>query len=147
MKYQIREMTINDIPDIVDGETRIFGETLGFDMFYSELSLNPFAFYFVLEIDEGIRGYIGLWIDKEHAEVVNFYIDKEFQNQGFGKMVLEFAIKLCEMSKVPMISLEVREHNDVAIKLYEKYGFKFSHKREKYYKDLEDALVMIKDLR
>ncbi len=147
MKYQIREMQVEDIPFVIEGEKRIFQETLGYDMLYSELTLNPYAYYFILDIDHQVKGYIGLWIESERAEIVNFYIDKEYQHQGYGSMMIEFAINLCIMSKVPTISLEVREHNEVAISLYEKYGFKFAYRREKYYKDLEDALVMIKDLR
>lgn len=147
MKYEIREMKVADIPAVMEGEKRIFKETLGYDMLYSELTLNPYAYYFVLDIDQQIKGYIGLWIESERAEIVNFYIDKEYQNQGYGSMILEFAINLCKMSQVPNISLEVREHNLIAISLYEKYGFKFAYRREKYYKDLEDALVMVKELR
>ncbi|HKM30003.1 MAG TPA: ribosomal protein S18-alanine N-acetyltransferase [Bacilli bacterium] len=147
MKYQIREMKLDDIDAIIEGEKRVFQETLGYDMFYSELTLNPYAFYFVLDIDAQVRGYIGLWIESERSEIVNFYIEKEYQHQGYGSMILEFAINLSVMSKVPMMSLEVRESNLEAISLYEKYGFKFAYRREKYYKDLEDALVMIKDLR
>ena len=58
-----------------------------------------------------------------------------------------FLIELVKMSNVPNISLEVREHNLKAQSLYKKYGFEFSHKREKYYKDSENALVLIKKMR
>lgn len=147
MNYSIRQMTTDDINDIIVGEEKIFGESLGYDMLYSELTLNPYAYYFVLEIDGKINGYIGTWIDPDHAEIVNFYIDEKYQGLGFGSMMLEFFIELCESCNVPNISLEVREHNLKAQGLYKKYGFEFSHKREKYYKDSEDALVLIKKMR
>lgn len=146
MKYILREMTFDDIEDVVKGEERIFKESLGYDMLYSELRLNPFAYYFVLDIDEKVSGYIGVWIDGEHAEIINFYVDEEHQGNGFGSLMLEFVIQLCELSKVPNISLEVRESNTKAIGLYNKYGFIYSHKRNQYYKDGEDALVLIKEL-
>ncbi len=146
MKYILREMTFDDIESVVAGEEKIFNESLGYDMLYSELKLNPFAYYFVLDIDEKVSGYIGVWIDGEHSEIINFYVDEEYQRQGFGSLMLEFVIQLCELSKVPNISLEVRESNTKAISLYNKYGFNYSHKRIKYYKDGEDALVLIKEL-
>ena len=146
MDYQLRLMTIADIDDVIKGEERVFDESLGYDMLYSELVMNPFANYFVLEIDEKVSGYIGVWIDEDHSEIINFYVDEEFQNMGFGSMMLEFVIELCGMSKVPNISLEVRESNLKAISLYNKYGFEFSHKRKEYYKNGEDALVLIKEL-
>lgn len=147
MNYSIRQMTTDDINDIIIGEEKIFGESLGYDMLYSELTLNPYAYYFVLEIDGKINGYIGTWIDPDHAEIVNFYIDEKYQGLGFGSMMLEFFIELCDSCNVPNISLEVREHNLKAQSLYKKYGFEFSHKREKYYKDSENALVLIKKMR
>ena len=146
MKYILREMTFDDIEEVVKGEEKIFKESLGYDMLYSELRLNPFAYYFVLDIDTKVSGYIGVWIDGEHAEIINFYVDEEYQRNGFGSLMLEFVIQLCELSKVPNISLEVRESNTKAIGLYNKYGFNFSHKRLGYYKDGEDALVLIKEL-
>ena len=147
MNYLIREMTIDDINDIILGEEKAFGESLGYDMLYSELSLNPYAYYFVLEIDEEVKGYIGTWIEQDRAEIVNFYVDEDYQGLGFGSMMLDFFVALCEETNVPNISLEVRESNVKAQKLYEKFGFEFSHRRVQYYKNSEDALVLIKKMR
>lgn len=146
MDYEIRLMDQFDIDQVVLGEEKVFGESLGYDMLYSELVMNPFANYFVLDIDGMVRGYIGVWIDVDRAEVINFYVDKEYQSMGFGSMMLEFVIELCKMSNVPNISLEVRRSNEKAIKLYNKYGFVYSYDRVRYYKDGEDALVLIKTL-
>lgn len=143
MNYNIREMKLDDINDVIKGETIIFGESLGYDMLYTEISLNPYAYYFVLESNDKIIGYIGVWIDEEHSEIINFYILPEYQNKGFGSKMLEFIISLVRMSKVPTISLEVRESNLKAKSLYKKYGFVYSHKRENYYSNHEDAEVMI----
>lgn len=146
MDYEIRLMDQFDIDQVVEGEEKVFGESLGYDMLYSELVMNPFANYFVLDIDGNVCGYIGVWIDVDHSEIINFYVDQEYQSMGFGSMMLEFVIELCTMSNVPNISLEVRRSNEKAIKLYNKYGFVYSHDRKKYYKDGEDALVLIKEL-
>ena len=143
MKYNLREMTIEDIDDVIKGETKTFGTSLGYDLIYSDLTLNPYAHYMVLEIDKKVRGYIGLWIN-DNSEIINFYIDSEFRGLGFGDMMVDFAVRLCELSKVNNLSLEVRESNEVAKNLYKKHGFTFSHKRERYYDNGEDALVLIK---
>jgi ribosomal-protein-alanine N-acetyltransferase len=137
-------MTIDDIMEVVEGEKSIFGTSLGYDMLYSDLTLNPYAHYLILEINGKVKGYIGLWID-ENAEIVNFYIDKKYQGMGFGSMVMEFVIQLCLMSKVKNISLEVRNSNENAKKLYIKFGFINSHLRKEYYSDGEDAIVMIRN--
>lgn len=144
MHYQVREMTKEDIPVIVRQEEEIFQTSLGYDMLYSELDLNPYAYYFVLEIDGDVEGYIGIWIVENNAEIINFYITKEFQNQGFGSMILNFIVELCELSNVSQLSLEVRTSNEKAKRLYQKFGFCFSHIRKNYYSDGEDAIVMVR---
>lgn len=143
MRYNIRPMEIDDINQVIIGETKVFGNSLGFDMLYSELTLNPYANYFVLEINRKIKGYVGVWVN-ENAEVINLYVDEKYQGMGFGKMLVEFIIQLCEMSQVEMLSLEVRKSNIKAQNLYKKYDFEFSHNRVNYYEDGEDAIVMIK---
>ncbi|HEY8395678.1 MAG TPA: GNAT family N-acetyltransferase, partial [Bacilli bacterium] len=77
-------------------------------------------------------------------EIINFYVAKKYQGMGFGKMLLDFALNLCQMSNVKSISLEVRSTNLPARNLYEKFGFVFSHVRKSYYRDGTDAHVMIK---
>jgi ribosomal-protein-alanine N-acetyltransferase len=147
MKYAIRPLEERDIDDVVRAEEIIYGTTLGYDMLRAELKINPFANYFVLEINGGFGGYIGLWIHDETAEIINFLIMKEYQGLGFGKMMMNFVIDLCESVNVKTISLEVRKDNEKAIGLYEKLGFTCSHVRKNYYTDSTDALVLIKHLR
>ncbi len=144
MKYKIRPLEEKDIWDIVQAEEEIFGSSLGYDLIYTDLKLNPYAHYLVLEIDNYVGGYLGLWITGEGAEIINFYISKNYRGLGFGKMLLDFALNLCQMSKVRTISLEVRQNNLPARNLYEKFGFTFSHIRKAYYQDGTDAFVMIK---
>lgn len=143
MEYKLREMTIDDIDAVIKGETEIFGESLGFDMLYQELTLNPYAHYIVLDIDGSVEGYIGFWIEEEHSELINFYVSKEYQNQGFGSMMLDFVISVCESVKCKNLSLEVRVSNEKAIHLYKSFGFTESHIRKEYYSNHEDAIVMI----
>ena len=143
MKYALREMAISDIDEVIKGETSIFGESLGFDMLYQELTLNPYAHYFVLEINKKVAGYIGVWIEAEHSEIINFYVLEKYQSMGFGSMMLEFVIALVKSCNCENISLEVRVSNIRAQKLYQKYGFKESHRRKEYYSNHEDAIVMI----
>lgn len=144
MTYRIRPMTVDDIMSVIEGEEKVFHQSLGYDMLYTDLTLNPYAYYFVLEINRQIGGYMGLWIT-DHAEVINFYIDPSYQSQGYGTMFLEFALDLCESSHVPNMVLEVRVSNHIAIHLYEKYGFEKKYMRENYYEDGESAWVMIKN--
>ena len=99
MKYQLREMVKEDIEKIVQGEEKVFGHSLGYDLIYSDFELNPYACYIVLEIDNEVHGYIGMWIN-ENVEIINLYVDEEYQGMGFGSMLMDFVIDVCESSKV-----------------------------------------------
>ena len=143
MKYQLREMLIDDIDKVIAGEERVFGVSLGYDLIYSDLTLNPYAYYVVLEIDNEVHGYIGMWIT-DNLEIINLYVDEEYQGMGFGNMIMDFVVNICIQSKIQNLSLEVRSSNNKAISLYEKYGLKKSHIREKYYDNKEDAIVMVR---
>lgn len=147
MKYQLREMVKEDIEKIVQGEEKVFGHSLGYDLIFSDFELNPYACYIVLEIDDEVHGYVGMWIN-ENVEIINLYVDEEYQGMGFGSMMMDFVIDVCESSSVNNLSLEVRSSNTKAINLYKKYGLIESHIRKDYYvnedKKTEDAIVMVR---
>lgn len=147
MNYKLREMVKEDIDTIVKGEEKVFGHSLGYDLIYSDLVLNPYAYYVVLEINQEIHGYVGMWIN-DNMEIINLYVDEEYQGMGFGDLIMDFVIALCEQSKIQNLSLEVRKSNIKAINLYKKHGLIESYIRKDYYKnennECEDAIVMIK---
>ncbi len=139
----IRCIKQSDVKTIVEDEKRIFGDSLGEGTLLNGIS-NDMYRYFVCEEDEKIISYIGLWIDSNIAQVLNFYVNEEYRNKGYGKKMLEYALEYLDSLDVNTISLEVRPSNLNAIDLYEKYGFSYSHKRKYYYNDGEDAYVLIK---
>lgn len=145
LNYQLRPMKVEDIDEIVEGEMEVFGHSLGYDFIYADFTLNPFSHYIVLEINQKVKGYIGFWIN-DHMEIINFYVDSDVQNQGFGAMMLTFALEVCRKSHIENISLEVRKSNKRAIHLYEKFGFKQEAIRKQYYDNGEDALLMVRKL-
>lgn len=142
----IRLMHQADIEPIVEIEMMVFKETLGSEMFLREIETNPLAHYYVYVLDNKVIGYIGTWINDMAGEVINFCIATEFQGHGYGDELLSYALDVMKEAKINSVSLEVRESNIKAIKLYQKYGFKQVHVRKEYYHNLENALVMIKEM-
>lgn len=62
-QLNIREMTKEDVPQVFDLERRSFNDSSWtIDAFYHEIEQNNFAKYFVLEFEQQIIGYLGLWI-------------------------------------------------------------------------------------
>ena len=138
----IRYINSNDVSKIVSDEKRIFGDSLGEGTLLSGIESDMYHF-FVDEENDNIRSYIGLWVDGNVAQILNFYVNEEYRGKGLGCEMLEFALKFLDELRVDTISLEVRPSNLNAIDLYEKYGFMYSHKRKYYYSDGEDAYVLI----
>ncbi len=139
----IRKMTTDDIDTVVRLEEQVFGHTLGYDMLYNEVNNHDFAHYFVDVQDNEIVGYVGLWINDDIGQIVNFLVKPDKQGQGLGKVWMMFVMDYFQQNQVHIISLEVRETNEKAIRLYESFGFKKSYKRPKYYDNKIDAHVLI----
>ncbi len=142
----IRRAEVKDIFYIAKLEKKVFKNSLGESFLLQELTDNPYSFYFVLEQNKSIIGYIGFRVYDEQAEMMNFLIDPDFQNEGLGTKLLTFCLAELENKKVNLITLEVRKSNKKAQYVYEKFGFKLSHVRKKYYEN-EDGYVLVKEVK
>lgn len=141
----IRPMTPEDIPTIVKHEELVFGNSLGEDMLHYELLENQFAEYYVLDVD-GIIGYIGMWCVFENGQITNFYIHPSKQGKGYGRQLLTHALNIFK-EKVSVVTLEVRKSNERAQEMYKRYGFTVGGIRKNYYKNGEDALLMVYEIK
>ena len=141
----IRKAKIDDIPYLVNIEKQVFEQSLGESFLYDEFLLNPFAHYFVFEVNDTVVAYIGYRAIDQQSEMMNFCVDPIYQHKKIGSELLNYTINYLKDLGVKTILLEVRISNDKAIKIYEKFGFKKSHLRDKYYGN-EDAYVFIKEL-
>jgi len=141
----IRKATINDIKYLVRIEKKVFTQSLGESFLYDELSLNPFAHYFVYELNKEVIGYIGFRAIDKNAEMMNFCMDPEYQGQGLGYELLKHSMDYLKALNITSVLLEVRKSNKTAQSMYEKFGFVKSHIRKDYYQT-EDAFVYIKEV-
>ena len=77
------------------------------------------------------------------AEILNFVVDETYQRQGIGQLL--FNQVESDIQDLQKMTLEVRESNTKAINFYKKNGFKQISIRKHYYKNGEDAKVLIKE--
>lgn len=142
----IRAMTLQDLDIINEIENEAFSHPWSKEDFEAELQSNPYALYYVLEIDEKIVGYVGLWLIYEKAQITTIAVDQKYRGQKHSKTLMKFVDELCQKNEVETLSLEVRVSNYKAIKLYESFGLKTQGLRKDYYQDNhEDAYLMIKE--
>lgn len=90
-----------------------------------------------------VCGYAIVSMVVGEAELLNMSVAKPYQGKGVGSALLKF---ICEQVKKTCDNffLEVRESNEAAIALYEKFYFCEVGRRNNYYpakKGREDALI------
>lgn len=143
----IRKMETSDIDRIVELEKQLFTSAWSKEDFVYELTVNPYGCYLVVDIDNQVQGYIGVWLMGDQSQITTLGIDKQCQGQGLSKKLMDCVIEITKELKYPRITLEVRVSNNKAISLYQQYGFKQAALRKNYYQDNhEDAYLMIKEM-
>jgi ribosomal-protein-alanine N-acetyltransferase len=138
----IRLLKKEDIKKIVYLEETFLGETLGEEMLESELDSLVTKFYVAI-INNEVVGYIGRYELLNEAEILNFVVDETYQRQGIGQMLFNKVEE--DLPNLEKMTLEVRESNTKAKNFYTKNGFKQISIRKNYYKNNENALVLIKE--
>lgn len=84
-------------------------------------------------------GYL-LYIENEdECEIIMLGVIPDQQRKGIASTLLK---QMFEKIAGKAVFLEVNEKNEPAKKLYEKHGFKVIAKRQKYYKNKDDALIL-----
>lgn len=97
-------------------------------------------------LDEVLVGYIAFTIGLDTADIESVVVKPTERKKGIAIALIKNAEEQIKAFKIDKILLEVRESNVPAISLYQKNGFNVISKRNKYYHDGENALVMIKEL-
>ncbi|WP_420802022.1 ribosomal protein S18-alanine N-acetyltransferase [Staphylococcus saccharolyticus] len=135
-------MSVKDVPQVFDIERESFNDSSWtIDAFYHEIEQNEFATYFVIEYDDKIIGYLGLWIVIDQAQITTVAITHQFRGFGLGQLLLEY-VKNYASHTCEVMSLEVRIGNEIAQHVYKNLGFQYGGKRKNYYGEGEDAIVM-----
>ncbi len=99
--------------------------------------------FFVAVKGEKVLGYIGISCVADEGYIANLAVYPEFRGQSVATALLERVFSLARDLSLSFVSLEVRESNTAAIKLYEKTGFKLEGKRPNFYSNpKEDALIL-----
>lgn len=148
MPYYTRLMRAEDIRQVNYIDREAFPTMLPPADFVREL-YSPLAHYIVAtkegDSDE-LAGFAGFWLMANEAHIVNLAVRECYQRQGVGELLLLSLIDLAANMRASLITLEVRASNEVAQKLYSKYGFSTRGIRRGYYSDnREDAVIMTVD--
>ena len=143
-KVSIREMHTADLPEVLEIECICFTTPWDIRSFEYELGYKD-TILKVAVLNNQIIGYVCVRTILDITHILNLVVLPDFRRRGIGSMLLRDALNELKRLKpdINLITLEVRESNTAAIKLYEKFGFKVNGKRIGYYdKPHENAVIM-----
>lgn len=140
----VRQMEEADLGSVARIETSIFSKPWSEEGFRDSLKL-PNTVYLVAEQDGSIAGYIGMLCVLDEGEITNVAVAEGFRRQGIGERLLSSLLQAGRKEGVDSFTLEVRESNSSARRLYRKLGFQEEGIRRNFYeKPTEDAILMWK---
>ena len=140
-----------DLPEIMAIERESFASPWTAGMFAKEID-SAHSMCLCVRInseDKSIVGaYIIFWLVADEAHLHNLAVKKEYRSQGLAFGLMQAMNQIAGVNKITSQTLEVRESNTEAIKLYQKCGFVVKGVRPLYYTDTcEDALIMWADVK
>jgi len=145
---KVRDISPDDLPQVKALADRNCTTPWSISSFQYEIE-NKDAVLKVALIDTRIIGYICIRSFLDATHVMDLAVIEEQRQQGVGAILFIEALQEIRKAKPEMehITLEVRESNIAAIKLYEKFGFRETGRRTNYYSNPnEDGIIMGLDL-
>ncbi len=146
--YDLRPLTLADLPAVIEIEKQSFPTPTKENVFRYELTENQLAHYQALDQEtagEGAQllGYAGYWLIADEIHISTIAVARQKRRCGLGELLLLNMLFMAYTHDATLATLEVRENNVGAQKLYAKYGFEVVGNRKGYYRDTrEDAVLM-----
>lgn len=145
MTITIETMRREHLSDILGIEEAVFKTPWTEEMFAQELDDPCLSMAFVALEHGRLVGYMLSWLLRQEVHLINIAVAPDSQRAGIGRKMLNYLLGLAVESRRRFITLEVRESNRSAIRLYESFGFKRIGVRPRYYQeDGENAVVMVR---
>ena len=142
--FKIEKMCLAHLNDVMEIEAKCYGEHhWSRESFVNEIDNSISQYLCAVNEENRCVGYLGMWKIFDEAHVTNLAVHPLFQKQGIGHFLIIKSLEKCYEEKIKFITLEVRESNEKARRIYERFGFKSLGKSKHYYQDNgEDAIIM-----
>ena len=144
--FQVQPLADIHLPGIMELDKLCFGGWWNLAHYQWELN-HPESHFFVLELitekEPMIIGVGGFWQILEEAHINILAIHPQYQGQGLGKLLLRKLLSQAKILDLERATLEVRASNQIALALYQKFGFQEAGRRPNYYPDnLEEGVIL-----
>ena len=141
-----RPMTKDDLDEVMAIERSAYRYPWSSGFFLQELQV-ACARSILAELDGKICGYVLFWLLPGSIDVHNLAVAPEFRRLGIARMLMRQVVLAARVQSATRVTLEVRQSNDPAKRLYASLGFVQTGLRRGYYSDDgEDAFTMVLEL-
>jgi len=139
-------MTKDDLDEVMAIERSSYRYPWSSGFFLQELQV-ACARSILAEIDGRICGYVLFWLLPGSIDVHNLAVAPDLRRLGIARMLLRQVVSNAQVQSATRVTLEVRQSNEPAKKLYASLGFTQTGLRKGYYSDDgEDAYTMALEL-
>ena len=147
MEFRIVDAAVEHIPQLAALEEQCFSMPWTAQTLQTQLKDKQHEFIVALSGDE-ILGYVGMMYVLDEGYISNVAVSPGCRRQGIADALITELLNIGHKLELSFITLEVREHNEAAISLYAKHGFRPVGRRKAYYQQpTEDAVLMTKILK
>lgn len=138
----IEKLKPEEINSVLEIEKICFGDNWTSTPFEREINKDE-CIYVVAKDSDKIIGYGGAWLIIDEVHITIMAVLPPYRKNKTGQKILQSLLKQGIEKGGKWSTLEVKESNIPAQKLYEKFGFSIKGRRKKYYQhDQEDAFIM-----
>ncbi|MFW9869299.1 MAG: ribosomal protein S18-alanine N-acetyltransferase [Candidatus Thorarchaeota archaeon] len=151
--YTLRQFHPDDIKDVVSINQKCLPENYP-DQFFLGLHYHAPKAFFVAEYEGEIVGYIMCRIERgisgfgrlpaKKGHIVSVAVLHSMRGKGIGTALINAGMEGMTEYGASEFFLEVRKSNEPAVSIYEKLGYTVRRVLRGYYRDGEDAYLMVK---
>jgi [ribosomal protein S18]-alanine N-acetyltransferase len=139
----VRFLQQQDIDNAFHLEKASFSDAWPRSAFQLEVDDPQFRLSFVGYVEQSLATFMLCYHILDELHINNLAVAADYRNEGIASSMLWLVTQIGIHCGVRVSHLEVRRSNIAAITLYEKFGYKVTAIRKKYYEpDNEDAFLM-----
>ena len=141
----IAPMEARHIERLAEIETECFSMPWSYESLAEELA-NPLAVFLVASYGGEIAGYIGMTQVIDEGYIANLAVTQQMRRKGVATALLDALVEHAKENNLSFLTLEVRQSNLAARRLYERFHFESAGERRDFYANpTEDAVIMTRN--
>lgn len=147
-RYELQPVTESLLPQIVELEALCFSRPITESLLRHQLSDPLYTLLAAVDVRGRVLGYAGLMTVMDEGYIENVAVHPVVRRMGIGTALIQALLQNGTERELAFLTLEVRESNTPAQRLYENHGFSVVGIRKNYYdKPAENAILMTRFFR